>query len=157
MEEWYVIKTRARQESRAQEHLENQGFDVYLPLLAMKHGKEEPLFPGYAFLYHDTVVDLPYYRVRSTRGVSNFLRFGEAEPVKIPCELIDEIKEQEQLLAGQPVFSKGDIVHFRNGPFKEFQGVYLADSGDERSIVLLNFLNRQQKVKVHQKDLKKGA
>ncbi|WP_461536363.1 transcription termination/antitermination NusG family protein [Spongorhabdus nitratireducens] len=157
MDEWYVIKIKPREEPRARVHLENQGFDYYFPKLVLKNQKEESLFPGYGFLFHDTVENLPYHKIRSTRGLNGFLRFGMGEPVKVSTELIDTIKQQEKRLAGKPVFSKGDVVEFRDGPFKELQGVYLSDSGLERSMVLINFLNREQRVQVPQRVLRKGA
>ena len=44
---WYVLKTKAKQESRAITHLENQSFNVYCPWLIRKDGSREPLFTGY--------------------------------------------------------------------------------------------------------------
>ena len=78
-EGWYLLKTRTRQEQRAVENLEIQGFDVYSPLVKQRiRGllREETLFPGYVFLYLD-LQDLDrYHKIRSTRGVQEIVFFN---------------------------------------------------------------------------------
>ena len=54
---WVVAKTKACQEKRALNNLENQGFAVFLPYITVKKFKKniwniqkELLFPGYIFV-----------------------------------------------------------------------------------------------------------
>ena len=54
---WYVLKTKPRQDERAIQSLDNQGFEVFGPKLTVKkvrRGKRmssvEPMFPGYVFV-----------------------------------------------------------------------------------------------------------
>lgn len=78
-EGWYLLKSKSRQELRACENLENQGFDVYCPHVKVKHRgviKEESLFPGYLFLYLDLRDLERYHKIRSTRGVSEIVYFN---------------------------------------------------------------------------------
>ena len=78
-EGWYLLKTRPRQEQRAQENLEIQGFDAYCPHVKTRYRgeiKEEVLFPSYLFLYLD-LKDLDrYHKIRSTRGVNEIVYFN---------------------------------------------------------------------------------
>ena len=52
--DWFVVRTKARQELRAIHHLEEQGFKVYCPQIPKYNGLKEVvgrqvLFPGYCF------------------------------------------------------------------------------------------------------------
>ena len=149
--DWLVIRSKARDELRAQEHLERQGFTTYCPILFYKSGKTEILFPGYLFVKAG-VPDLPYGKIRSTRGVLGLVKIG-LEPATVSDNLIDKIQRQEQQLVGKSVFKCNDIVEFSTGPFKSLQAVYLCEDGDERSVVLLNLLNSQRKVSIPNEEL----
>ncbi len=70
MDEWYLLRSKPRQELRAVENLERQGFIAYCPMLEKKRSRPEPLFPGYVFLQHeDFEVHPEFGKIRSTRGV----------------------------------------------------------------------------------------
>ena len=54
---WYVVATKLRLETLAKKHLENQGYEVFLPRISQirKHARKiekvlKPLFPGYLFI-----------------------------------------------------------------------------------------------------------
>lgn len=145
MNEWFVIRTHPRQEDRAVTHLERQSFSMYCPYLARQNGCREVLFPGYVFMY--SIEGISLGTVRSTRGVKNFVRFGE-RIATVSDELIATIKQQEKLLDGIPVFKEGQLVAFQNGPFAEYRAIYLCNHGEERSIVLLTLLNSTRKIQV---------
>src|ERR1700722_13245752 len=79
---WYLVQCRARQENRAQEHLERQGFDCYRPLYeseCIRRGRKQSetvgLFPGYLFIRLDHTND-NWAPIRSTRGVVQIVRFN---------------------------------------------------------------------------------
>ncbi|GAA4652475.1 transcription/translation regulatory transformer protein RfaH [Kistimonas scapharcae] len=157
MDEWYLLRSKPRQELRAVEHLERQGFTAYCPMLQKKKARIEPLFPGYVFLQHEAFEDNPDYgKVRSTRGVMTFVRFGD-EFAKVPEELLEGVRHQEESLKGCPAFVEGQIVGFADGPFSEIQAVYLCERGEERSVVLLNVLNREQRMVVRTDNLRKQS
>ncbi|MGI0116924.1 transcription termination/antitermination NusG family protein [Zooshikella sp. RANM57] len=155
---WYLLKTKPREEVRAVTHLENQDFTVYCPWIDKldKAGKikKEPLFPGYVFLNNENIEGLNYSKVRSTRGVANFVRFG-TNHAEASNELIEYIKCQEVLFRTKSgKFKENQLIEFTEGPFKYLQGIYLSKSGDERCIILLNILSRKQIVSVNQKLIK---
>ena len=52
-EHWILVYTKSRQEERAQENLEKQGFDTFLPRISSDQGSSkliEAMFPRYLFL-----------------------------------------------------------------------------------------------------------
>lgn len=151
---WYLLRTKSKEESRAVQHLNNQGFENYCPWLKKRNGKEEPLFPGYLFLQKRGVDDIGtmYSKVRSTRGVMGFVRFG-ATFAEVQNELVEKLQRQQCLLIEQPTFQPNQIVEFNEGPFKYLKAVYLCDKGIDRCVVLLNFINKQQRVEVDQDKL----
>jgi transcriptional antiterminator RfaH len=147
---WYLIQTKPRQEGRAQEHLQRQLFECYRPLKAgeKKRGSrgpsEEELFPGYLFIRMDQTSD-NWYPIRSTRGVARIVTFGGL-PVPVKDELIEQIRER--LLAPPPkvAFQKGEAVRITAEGFNDVEAIFLAADGDERAVILLNLLHREQKV-----------
>jgi len=147
---WYLIQTKPRQESRAQEHLQRQSFECYRPV---KHGEkkrgargasEEELFPGYLFIRMDQTQD-NWYPIRSTRGVARIVTFG-GMPIPVQDELIDQIRER--LLAPPPkvIFQQGEAVRITADGFNDIEAIFLAADGDERAVILLTLLHRDQKI-----------
>ena len=151
---WLLLQVKPRQEMRALENLERQQGECYCPLIQVEklsHGKriqdKEALFPGYLFINFDPEQSgLTYTAIRSSRGVSKIVRFGET-PVKVPESLILQIKDCER--TNLPDFSattlpkKGDTVIIVEGPFKGLQAVYSQTDGQQRSIVLISLLHQQ--------------
>ena len=151
---WLLLQVKPRQEMRALENLERQQAQCYCPLIQIEklsRGKrihvEEPLFPGYLFINFDPQKsNLTYTAIRSSRGVSKIVRFGE-EPATVPESLILQIKDCEKvslLPSNAPnVPQKGDTVIILEGPFKGLQAVYSQTDGQQRSIVLISLLHQQ--------------
>jgi transcriptional antiterminator RfaH len=143
---WYLLKTKPRQEFRAQEHLENQALTTYLPILTRKDKRVEPLFPGYIFIASTS--DLSAIgAVRSTRGVTGFVRFGN-EIATAPEALIRDIEAIENRFRDVPRFLPGQEVVCKSGPFAGLKAIFEAQTGEERCIVLLNLLNSPRPVQV---------
>lgn len=149
---WYVVKTRARQEVRAVTHLENQSLEVYCPHLCRKSGRTEPLFPGYLFVETESF-EQTYASISSTRGVQRVLKFG-CHWAQVTNELIVELQQQELELQAEPDFICNQRVIFREGPFAGLEAVYLCPDGEQRALVLLGILSRQQQVRVEERLLK---
>ena len=151
---WLLLQVKPRQEMRALENLERQQCECYCPLIQVEklsRGKrilaEEALFPGYFFINFDPQKsNLTYTAIRSSRGVSKIVRFGE-EPAKVPESLIIQIKDFEKFslssLNAPDVPQKGDTVIIVKGPFKGLQAVYSQTDGQQRSIVLISLLYQQ--------------
>lgn len=149
---WYVIQCKAKESFRAAENLQNQGFEVFHPNLEVERlcaGKikliSEPLFPYYLFIYLSDITD-NWRPIRSTRGVLKMLSFGTT-PLKVPTELIEELKQRIQPLA-ENLFKAGDEVLIDEGPLKGLKAIFETKKGDERVILLLNLLQKQQRVEV---------
>ena len=149
---WYIIQCKAKESFRAAENLQNQGFEVFHPYIEVERlraGKikliNEPLFPYYLFIYLSDVTD-NWRPIRSTRGVLKMLSFG-TPPLKVPDKLIEELKQRIQPLA-ENLFKAGDEVLIDEGPLKGLKAIFETKQGDERVILLLNLLQKQQRVKV---------
>jgi transcriptional antiterminator RfaH len=150
--DWYLLRTKPREEWRAKQHLENQSFTTYLPVLVRKSLREEPLFPGYIFLGKpDEQVSL--HTISSTRGVLNFVRFG-IELAIAPSQLIEEVQAIEQLYRDVPKFTPGQAVECKAGPFAGLQAIFQAENGQDRCVILLKILNAERSIVVSQADLK---
>ncbi|MCW8194228.1 transcription/translation regulatory transformer protein RfaH [Proteobacteria bacterium 005FR1] len=148
---WYLLKTKPRQEFRAKEHLENQSFETYLPILTRKDKRVEPLFPGYVFIAA-TADQGAVGAVRSTRGVIGFVRFG-AEIATASQDLISGIQDLEHRFQGLSRFHRGQEVMCKSGPFAGLKAIYQAETGEERCVVLLNLLNSPRPVQLKASDL----
>jgi transcriptional antiterminator RfaH len=152
MKYWLTVYTKPRQEDTAGEHLERQGFAVYLPrILAAKRRRDrwqdriEPLFPRYLFIEVEEGID-NLAPVRSTRGVSHLVRFGN-ELVPVPDTLIDGLRAMEDPDSGfyihdADALHPGDPVTILDGPFADLQGVYQGMQGEQRALILLEVLGR---------------
>ncbi|KPY35894.1 MULTISPECIES: transcription/translation regulatory transformer protein RfaH [Pseudomonas syringae group] len=147
---WYLIQTKPRQEARAEEHLQRQHFECYRPLKSGERKRsnrtsvEEELFPGYLFIRMDQVHD-NWYPIRSTRGVARIVTFG-GHPVPVRDELIEQIRQRLSAPAPRMVFTQGEPVLIKAGGFCDVEAIFLANDGTERAVILLNMLQRQQKV-----------
>ncbi|MGM1054022.1 MAG: transcription/translation regulatory transformer protein RfaH [Pseudomonadota bacterium] len=153
---WYVIQCKGGESFRAAEHLSNQGYDVFHPVLEVqkkRRGKlewvSEPLFPYYLFIRLDQLVS-NWRPIRSTRGVLKLVGFGEM-PVAVNDDLVATLREhgsQRDDATANLYFRAGDTVQITEGPFKDLQAVFAGHKGEERAIVLLNLLHRQQRLEV---------
>lgn len=156
MQAWYAVQSKVRQESVAAENLTRQQYDVYLPLIQSPKRRRgrwrdviEPLFPSYFFVQ----LDLQRQNtspIRSTRGVTGLVRFGNEAPQPVPNGLIERLKATETdsdgIIRPQPVFEPGDRVEIASGPLTGLQAVFLSSSGEERANLLLELLGRSNRV-----------
>lgn len=149
---WYVIQCKARESFRAAENLENQGYTVYHPSLEVEKKRQgklvrvlEPLFPYYLFIHLNDVTD-NWRPLRSTRGVLKLVSFGQ-QPLQVSDELVAALKER---LAPQPqdYLKPGDAVLIEEGPFQGLNAIFQKKKGEERVILLLELLHKQQRLEV---------
>ena len=146
---WYVIHSKPRQEHIALLNLERQGFECYLPLMKaekIRRGRaevvSEPMFSRYLFIRLDSGDQgKSWLPIRSTLGVSQLVRFG-AEPAKVDESLIQWLKEQEEALPTENLFKPGDRVVVTEGPFAGIEAIYQASSAEQRSMILIELLNK---------------
>ncbi|PVZ15712.1 MULTISPECIES: transcription termination/antitermination NusG family protein [unclassified Pseudomonas] len=148
--QWYLIQTKARQEARAEEHLRRQHLECYRPVKADAKGAEQALFPGYLFLRMAPTDS--WFPIRSTRGVARVVAFGPA-PCAVPEALVEQVRQR---LAGQPPLRAGEPVRVQAGS-GELQAIFLCNDGDQRAMILLNLLQRQQRVSLPRERLTRLA
>ena len=154
MRNWYLIKTKSRQEHVAIINLENQNFHVYCPY-ALIRNKNEVLFPGYIFIQLDKDTQ-DWSPIRSTKGVLHIVRFGLSF-AKIPDNIIEFIKTNElntvEKLKNINKFKPGDKIQITDGVFKNYIAIFKSYKSDERVILLMNLLGQQQKLTIKQESL----
>ena len=161
---WYLIYTKPRQERRALINLEQQGYECYLPLLPVEKLRrhvlsvvEEPLFGRYLFIRLDVNQSgKSWIPIRSTKGVSHLVTFG-AEPAKVDEQLIQLLREQNDVFCNQPqqLFKSGERLHITEGPFAGIEAVYQMSDGEGRAMVLIELLSKFVQLKVSPASLRK--
>ena len=147
---WYVVHTKPRQEGRALENLQNQGFTCYLPTMQVQKLRNqrvqvvtEPMFSRYLFIQLDDTTQ-NWGPIRSTLGVSKLVSFGP-QPAKVPPEFVAFLKEAPPETL-ERMFAPGDIVKVAAGPLQGLEGKYLAHDGETRAFVLIELLGQPQKI-----------
>ena len=165
---WFAIYTKPRQERLALEHLQRQAYECFLPLAEnpyQRHSKGkspciEPLFPRYLFIkaipeHHNLAP------VRSTRGVVGMVRSG-TELTIVPPTVIQALharmNAQTGLIRIDPVAAlPGDRVRVFDGPLAGLEGLFQASCGEQRALLLIEFMGRQTTVEVNRLLLQKTA
>ncbi|MET0105819.1 MAG: transcription termination/antitermination NusG family protein [Sedimenticola sp.] len=151
---WLVAMTKPKMENNARDHLVQQGFEVYLPLWVDSERRrntwchvEMPMFPRYLFvrpLYPEQSIA----PIRSTRGISQLVRFG-IKPAMAGEQLIIDIQKLEanrKEVAEQVVpFDKGQGVVVTAGPFQGVSAEVIS-CGQHRVILLMTVLGKSQQL-----------
>jgi len=154
MKNWYLIKTKPRQEAIATQNLTNQGFDIFLPKAVIKN-KTTPMFPGYLFIKLDDKTQ-NWTPIRSTKGISNFVRFGLSF-AKVPNQIINLIKTQQQQTIEKMIdicsHHKGDYLEIQTGVFKGQQAIFQNYISIDRVTVLLNLIGQQQAITLDHREV----
>ena len=148
---WYLLYAKPRQELRAQQQLANQGYHTFVPQITLQKLRAnrwcevtEPLFPRYLFLHVSTGQELDMRAIRATRGVSDFVRFGQSLAT-VPQQLVAQLTQQQMVLKQQPAkpqLKGGDTVSILTGPFAGLEAVFQTADGDKRSIILISLLGQ---------------
>jgi len=161
---WYLVHTKPRQEKCAQENLERQGYECYLPFFhkekLLKNGvavAQEPLFPRYLFIrLGQGHADKSWTPIRSTKGVSQLVRFG-VHPAKVQDALIERLRATEAAVQSNPerLFTPGEQVRLTDGAFVGIEGVYQMADGESRVMVLIELMGKPVVMKVVAASLQK--
>ena len=87
-----------------------------------------------------------WYPIRSTRGVNQIVRFDE-HPLPVRDDIIEKIRAR---LAGplppEPYLQPGQRVQITEGAFNQLEAIFIASSGDERVVLLLQIMQTEQKL-----------
>ena len=164
---WYVVCCKPRQETIAQQNLQQQGFEVYLPRTLVRTRRRDRwvdvvqvLFPRYLFLRADRRQQSTA-PVRSTRGAVGLVRFG-AEPAVVPDRLIAAIIARADAATGlhdngQKSWVPGQAVTMVDGPFAGMDAIFSKADGDERAVLLIELLGKTNKVCVNRDWIARAA
>jgi transcriptional antiterminator RfaH len=157
---WYLVQSKPRNEMRALENLVRQGYETYLPLMEVERlqrgkllKKMEPLFPRYLFLHLEEGND-NWGPIRSTMGVAGLVRFGQAYAV-VSDDVLEAVRVRTQDVK-KALFTPGDSIRVVSGPLLGLEGVFDITDGEQRSFVLLELMQKQQRVSVSTADLRAG-
>ena len=149
MKNWYLIKTKPRQEKKAKQNLENQGYGAFCPI-AKINNRNVVLFPGYLFVQLNDKTQ-NWSPINSTKGVSHFVKFG-LNFAKVPTSVIEFIKTNQHIttdkLKNLNKFKPGDKVQISDGVFNNFVAIFESYKSDERVMLLINLLGREQSLSV---------
>jgi len=158
MSDWYLIRTKPRQENLARIHLENQGYIIYFPRVIRQRSRRQrsgeataPLFPGYFFIHlHEGIDD--WGPIRSTFGVRALVRFGKI-PARVSDALIESLKSRENEqgvhVLKKPSFLIGGRVRIIDGPFEGIEAVIFLKTAKERTVLLMKLLEKYVKVEIN--------
>lgn len=149
MNKWYLIKTKPRQEKKAKQNLENQGYRAFCPMVKINN-QLVVLFPGYLFVQLNEKTQ-NWSPINSTKGVSHFVKFG-LNFAKVPNSVIEFIKTNQHITAGKlnnlNKFKPGDKVQISDGAFKNYMAIFKCYKSDERVILLMNLLGHEQSLSI---------
>lgn len=159
---WYLLQIKTQQHGRAQENLENQGFEFYSPSHRVKkiqRGKlkvrMEPLFQGYVFVQLNEQSD--WRALQSTRGVTKVVSFN-GRPQPVDSMLILALRQRfTSEREPEALYKPGERVVIIDGCFKHIEAIVKAVTPDERIVVLLNILNSQQTLAMQATQLAKAS
>ena len=159
---WYLVYTKPRQENLAQEHLERQGYETYLPQIYQTRRRNgryvktvEAFFPRYLFIHLDSETD-NWAPIRSTIGVSKLVRFDNI-PAVVPDQLIQALQSNGDENGIQRLMQKnlerGDKVTIIDGPLAGYQGIYQQQNSAERVAVLVDLVGKNTLLNISVHDL----
>jgi transcriptional antiterminator RfaH len=161
---WYLLHTKPRREKTALMHLERQGYECYLPQIRTEKlvrrklaAVDVPLFSRYLFIrLGQDEKDKNWGPIRSTIGVSQLVRFGE-RLAHADEGLIEMLKAREDAFCSTPkrMFNPGDTVQIAEGPFAGLDAVYQMPDGEQRALVLIEFLSKPVPLKLELISLRK--
>ena len=149
MKNWYLIKTKPRQEKIAKQNLENQDYETFCPI-AKINNRLVVLFPGYLFVQLNEKTQ-NWSPINSTKGVSHFVKFG-LNFAKVPTSVIELIKTNQHITTEKLInlnkFKPGDKVQISAGVFKNWMAIFKCYSSEERVILLMSLLGSEQSISI---------
>lgn len=160
-QDWYLVQTKPKSESVALAHLERQGYEVYLPMdkvmLRNATGYSErvvPMFSRYLFVRLSELMQ-SWYSIKSTRGVSRLVRFGET-PARISRDVVALLRAKESgvlLKSAVHPIQVGDAVEVFKGAFMGFRGVVESCDAHERVTLLLQYAQSYTRLTLARNDV----
>lgn len=141
---WFVLYTKSRQEKALASTLAARAIRCYLPLKqeikyhgARKTIVQEPLFPGYAFLWGTQ--EQAYWADR-TKRVACILPVADQHRLEGELRQIQLALSRNAPLALYPALVKGIKVEVRSGPLRGLRGVIQDRRKNNRLILQVQML-----------------
>jgi transcriptional antiterminator RfaH len=158
---WRAVFCKPGQERRAEAHLENQDFQVFLPRVRTRSRSRMrvlPMFPRYLFVNLRAHAE-DWSTIRSTRGAIGLVRFGDRVPA-VPDELIDTLRRQHDAFGAVDLSSAMEIgpddpVEITDGAMAGLRAVFRARTGKDRVLVLLKLLEHEREIELPAELIKK--
>lgn len=145
MHDWYAIRTKPSQESRAVLNLRRQGLEVLDPRYRVRHATFRPFFPNYIFTAFDPAT--PWLKkVRNTLGVRYVIGYGDV-PSPVPVDFMTALRQRMDhrdviILDNTREYtdlSEGQRVVLTTGEFAGYGGLFKGYvTGKYRANVLLD-------------------
>ena len=160
---WYLLQTKPNAHVMARDHLKQQGFDVFLPLISKTTKKNNkfvdttaPLFPGYLFM-GSALDPVPWKSINGTRGVSKAVTLdGVYRPVSAYLiEGLQHRSDDDGVLRQLNDIVATDRVKIERGPFAEFICTVEQIKDDQRAWVLIEILQQHTRAEVSLDDISK--
>ena len=160
---WYLVHSKPREERKALANLQKQGFECFLPMLAIEkfvRGRiktvTEPLFSRYLFVQRQSQ-NQNFSIIKYTLGVHRLVSFGQL-PSQVSDTLIETIRSLELSLGKenngyQPLIRNGDEILMIEGPLKGLKGIFHEANGSQRAFVLIDLLHKQHLFHVDKSDI----
>jgi len=157
--QWFAIRVKPRQESLAASNLERQGFRVYLPMMntRISHAgkvswQPRPFFVGYLFV-HLARDEQRWTTIRSTVGVLAPVVFGIFyPPLNDQVIALLQARQDENGLISiasatpEAPFRAGEKIHMLDGSLKGLEGVFIEMRGQDRALILLDWMHKSMRV-----------
>lgn len=153
--QWYVIQTAPKQEDRAAQNLTAWNVETFSPKLMTRRRNNftgalinvaGPMFPRYIFARFDSSKSM--HKINNTRGVHYVVSFG-GRPAQVDDSIIELIQAQvgDDGLVQLVEFKNGDGVTIKEGPLKDFAGVFdHSINNSDRVEILLTAISFQGRI-----------
>ena len=157
MKVWMVATYKINELKRLKENLQNQDVEYYHPKINTKKynltPKDEPLFPGYIFIYSEIE---NYSKIKYTRGISKVIRFNNNIATLEDDEII-ELKKIELESYSQPIVQKiyvGQEATMSEGPLKGSFITIASMPNKDRVNIFIHILGKKRRVTASLNEIK---
>lgn len=143
--EWAVAQTHPQAEHWASANLSRQGYENYLPLIAVRRRDpvhrtisrvvHAPLFSGYLFV----VAGTHWAPIQHTRGVARLL-MCDGKPGRVRRGIVEAIRASEDArrsVADPNNWAPGAPCRIAHGPFASHHAVVTAVAGDTARVAVM--------------------
>ncbi|HUA98740.1 MAG TPA: UpxY family transcription antiterminator [Terracidiphilus sp.] len=153
---WYALYTRYKHEKVIAQHLDQMGFDVFLPLYREIHQWKDrrkdvvlPLFPSYVFFSGDL---RRQFEVLNVPGVCSFVYSGGKVAIISAAELDAVRRAVNSRLAVEPhpFLQCGERVRVHSGPMAGVEGIITRKKGSLRLVLPVEMLCRSVSVELEE-------